>query len=69
MRPDIRVPIAGQIIKIHTRIGEKQSTKGTAELAQTDKMVVIAEVYQTHIEKVRTGQNVHITSQAFTGEL
>jgi len=65
----IRAPIAGQILKIYTRIGEKQSTKGIAELAQTDKMVAIAEVYQTDIEKVRTGQNVRITSQAFTGEL
>ncbi len=65
----IRAPIAGQILKIHTRICEKQSTKGIAELAQTDKMVAIAEVYQTDIEKVRTGQNVRITSPAFTGEL
>ena len=65
----IRAPIAGQILKIHTRIGEKQSSKGIAELAQTDKMVAIAEVYQTDIEKVRTGQNVRITSQVFTGEL
>ena len=65
----IRAPIAGQILKIHTRIGEKQSTKGIAELAQTDKMVAIAEVYQTDIEKVRTGHNVRITSPAFTGEL
>lgn len=35
-------------------------------------MVAIAEVYQTDIERVRTGQNVRIiriTSQAFTGEL
>ena len=68
-RAYIRAPIAGQILKIHTRIGEKQSTKGIAELAQTDKMIAIAEVYQTDIEKVRTGQNVRITSQAFTGEL
>ena len=65
----IRAPIAGQILKIYTRIGEKQSTKGIAELAQTDKMIAIAEVYQTDIEKVRMGQTVRITSQAFTGEL
>ena len=68
-RAYIRAPIAGQILKIYTRIGEKQSTKGIAELAQTDMMIAIAEVYQTDIEKVRTGQNVRITSQAFTGEL
>ncbi len=65
----IRAPIPGQILKIHTHIGEKQSTKGIAELAQTDKMIAIAEVYQTDIEKIRTGQDVLITSQGFTGEL
>ena len=68
-RAYVRAPIAGQILKIYTRIGEKQSTKGIAELAQTDMMIAIAEVYQTDIRKVRTGQNVRITSQAFTGEL
>jgi HlyD family secretion protein len=65
----IRAPIAGQVIKIHSRIGEKQSSKGIAELAQTDKMIAIAEVYQTEIEKIRPGQSVRITSQAFSGEL
>lgn len=65
----IRAPMAGQILKIHTRIGEKQGAKGIVELAQTDKMIAIAEVYQTDLEKIRLGQSVQMTGQGFTGEL
>jgi HlyD family secretion protein len=68
-RAYIRAPIAGQILKIHTRIGEKQTTKGIAELAQTENMIAIAEVYQTDIAKVNPGQSAIITSQGFSGEL
>ncbi|MEH2246171.1 hypothetical protein [Nostoc sp.] len=45
----MQAPIAGQIIKIHTRVGEKISTSGIANLAQTDQMMAVAEVYQTDI--------------------
>ncbi|WP_193197431.1 ABC exporter membrane fusion protein [Nostoc sp. MG11] len=65
----IKAPIAGQIIKIHTRAGEKISTAGIADLAQTDQMVAVAEVYQTDIGKVKLGQQATISSQAFVGEL
>jgi HlyD family secretion protein len=65
----IRSPIAGQILKIHTRPGEKISDSGIADLGQTSQMAVVAEVYQTDIGKVKSGQNAVITSQAFPGEL
>ncbi len=65
----IRAPIAGQILKIYTRIGEKQHTKGIAELAQTENMIAIAEVYQTDIGKVKLGQSAIVTGQGFLGEL
>ena len=68
-RAYIRSPIAGQILKIHTRVGEKQHPKGIMELAQTNTMIAIAEVYQTDIAKVQPGQSVTITSQGFSGEL
>ncbi|WGV26216.1 ABC exporter membrane fusion protein [Halotia branconii] len=66
---DIKAPITGQIIKIHTRIGEKISDAGIADLAQTDQMMAVAEVYQTDVGKVKLGQQAVITSQAFGGEL
>jgi HlyD family secretion protein len=65
----IRAPIAGQILKIHTRPGEKLTDAGVADLGQTNDMAVIAEVYQTDITKVRVGQLATITSQAFPGEV
>lgn len=65
----IKAPMAGQIIKIHTRVGEKISASGIADLAQTNQMMAIAEVYQTDIGKVKLGQQALISSQAFVGEL
>jgi HlyD family secretion protein len=65
----IRAPIAGQVLRIRTRAGEKPSDDGIVELAQTKHMIVIAEVYQTDIAKVKPGQTVTVTGQAFSGEL
>ncbi len=65
----IRAPIAGQILKIHTRSGEKIGDAGVADLAQTEQMVAIAEVYQSDIANVQVGQSATITGQAFKGEL
>ncbi|WP_009632772.1 ABC exporter membrane fusion protein [Synechocystis sp. PCC 7509] len=68
-RAYIRSPIAGQILKIHTYPGEKLSDDGIVEMGKTDKMLAIAEVYQTDISKVKVGQLAVITSQAFDGEI
>ncbi|MBW4629847.1 MAG: ABC exporter membrane fusion protein [Brasilonema octagenarum HA4186-MV1] len=65
----IKAPTAGQILKIHTRVGEKMSDSGILDLAQTNQMVAVAEVYQSDIGKVKTGQKAIVTSQAFNGEL
>jgi HlyD family secretion protein len=65
----IRAPMSGQILKIHTKAGEKISSDGIADLGQTERMVAVAEVYQTDIDKIRMGQPAVITGEAFTGEL
>jgi HlyD family secretion protein len=65
----IRAPMAGQILKIHTRPGEKVSDRGVADLAQMKQMIAIAEVYQSDIGKVKIGQSAQVRSQAFSGEL
>ena len=60
----VRVPVAGQILRINTRVGERVNTQeGIAELGQTSQMYAIAEVYETDILKVRVGQSVTITSE------
>lgn len=65
----IRAPMAGHILKIHARNGEKIADAGIADLAQTDQMMAVAEVYQTDISKIKLGQSALITAQAFSGEL
>lgn len=65
----IRAPMAGQILKIHTRSGEKLTDSGIADLGQTAQMVAVAEVYQTDIGKIQVGQAAVVTGQAFEGEV
>ena len=66
----VRTPIAGRVLKIHTYPGETVNEQnGIAELGQTEQMVVVAEVYQTDINKVRLGQSATITSDIFSEKL
>jgi HlyD family secretion protein len=68
----VRVPIAGQILRINTRVGEQVNTQeGIAELGQTKQMYVIAEVYEADIGKVKPEQTAIIASEygGFSGEL
>jgi HlyD family secretion protein len=68
-RAYIRTPSAGRILKINTRMGEKVTDKGIVDLAQTDTTIVVVEIYQTDIDRVKVGQKATIRSQAFNGEL
>jgi HlyD family secretion protein len=65
----VRAPEAGEVLYIHTRSGEVVSSDGIVEIGQTANMEAIAEVYQTDVSKVRLGQKVRVTSEAFEGEL
>lgn len=67
----IKAPISGEILKIHTKAGESINTNGIAEIGRTDQMIVIAEVPEDSIGKVRLGQQAIITSDngAFSGGL
>ncbi len=69
---EVRVPVAGQILKINTQVGEQvNTTQGIVELAQTSQMYVVAEVAEVDINKIQTGQAAVITSEykSFAGEL
>ncbi|WP_414576440.1 ABC exporter membrane fusion protein [Anabaena sp. CCY 9402-a] len=65
----VRSPINGQVLKVHTRAGEIIGNLGIADLGHTKQMYVVAEVYETDIQKVQLGQSAIITSNAFAGEL
>ncbi|EKV00132.1 ABC exporter membrane fusion protein, DevB family [Leptolyngbya sp. PCC 7375] len=60
----VRVPRAGQVLKINTRPGEIITNQGILELGQTQQMYAIAEVYETDISRVHLGQKATITSDA-----
>lgn len=60
----VRVPVAGQILRINTQVGERVNVEeGIAELGRTKQMYVMAEVYETDIGKVRIGQSATIFSE------
>jgi HlyD family secretion protein len=65
----ITSPIDGKLLRIHARNGEVIATSGFAEIGNTSKMQVLAEVYQTDIQNVRVGQKAIITSTTFPGKL
>ena len=65
----IKSPIDGTVLKVHARTGEVIATSGFAEIGNISQMYVVAEVYQTDIQKVRKGQKVTITSPAIVGKL
>jgi HlyD family secretion protein len=69
---EVRVPIAGQILKINTRIGEQVNTSlGIVELAQTEQMYALVEIPEVDVSKIKEGQPAIITSEynSFTGEI
>lgn len=69
---EVRVPVDGQILKINTRVGEQVNiSQGIVELAQTNKMYVMAEIAEIDINKIHPGQSAVITSEykSFAGEL
>jgi HlyD family secretion protein len=68
-------PSEGQIIKIIAYPGEVVDAEGLVEFAQTSKMMVVAEVHESDIDKVQLGQIATIKSetgafdQEITGEV
>jgi HlyD family secretion protein len=52
----IRSPIDGEILKIHTRPGERIGSDGVLDLGDTQQMDVVAEVYESDILKVELDQ-------------
>lgn len=61
----IKAPINGQILKINARPGEMvKQDDGVLQMGQTDRMMVVAEVYESDIGKVKIGQKAIVTSES-----
>lgn len=68
----VKSPIDGQVLRINAFPGEMVSQdEGVVELGQTDRMVAIAEIYESDISQISLGQQATIVSEggAFEDEL
>jgi HlyD family secretion protein len=68
---ELRAPLAGTVLKIHSRPGERPATDGVLELGAGDQMEAVAEVYESDINRVKLGQVVSLVSEngGFSGSL
>jgi len=65
----VRAPATGRVLRIYSLPGEEVSSKGILELAKTDRMYVVAEVYETDIGRVRVGQKAVISGELLPEKL
>jgi HlyD family secretion protein len=65
----VKSPQNGMVLDINTRPGELIGNSGIVEIGQTDPMYAVAEVYQSDISRVRSGQRVRLTSDSFPDQL
>jgi HlyD family secretion protein len=68
-RASVRAPIAGRVLEVHAREGERVTDQGILELGATDRMFAIAEVYEDDVARVRVGQRARVTSPALPAPL
>jgi HlyD family secretion protein len=68
---ELRAPLAGTVLKIHSRVGERPGNDGVLELGAGDQMEAVAEVYESDINRVKLGQTVTLVSEngGFSGSL
>ncbi len=57
----IEAPSNGRILRLHVREGELVGGRPILEMANTDKMIVVTEVVDTDVHRVRVGQKATIT--------
>lgn len=56
----IVAPIAGTVLKVHAREGERVPEDGLLELADLSTLDVVAEVYETDLPRVRLGAEAEV---------
>jgi HlyD family secretion protein len=68
---ELLAPLDGTVLRIHARPGERPGEKGILELADSDRMEALLEVYESDINRVRIGQRARISSEngGFEGSL
>lgn len=57
----IYAPVDGRVLKINAHEGEEVGLSGLLDIARTSSMFVVAEVYETDIDRVRVGQHATVS--------
>jgi HlyD family secretion protein len=57
---ELRAPISGRILKIHSRPGEMASSAGVLEMADLNQLDAVVEVFEGDIPRVRDGMSALI---------
>ena len=65
----VKAPSAGRVLEIHAREGEEVGPQGILELARTDQLYVVAEVYETDITRIKVGQQATIRGDILATEV
>jgi HlyD family secretion protein len=65
----VRAPAKAHVLRILAHAGEAVGPQGIAEMADTSRMAVFAEVYEADIARVHLGQKASITSPLLPGPL
>lgn len=65
---ELHSPADGVVLHVHAKPGEEVGQQGVLELAKTAEMCVIAEVYETDIRRVKTGQSAEVQSELLPGK-
>ncbi|HBE32846.1 MAG TPA: HlyD family secretion protein, partial [Cyanobacteria bacterium UBA11368] len=68
-KASVRSPQDGTVLEIHARPGELVSNDGIIDIGETQQMYAIAEIYQSDINNIHTGQSVRISSDSLPEEL
>ena len=68
---ELRSPIDGTVLKLHTREGERPDTDGVLEVGASQFMEALIEVYESDINRIAIGERVTLMSEngGFEGEL
>ena len=61
---EVRAPIKARVLKIQGRVGAPAGRGDLFKLGDTAGMIVVAEVYEADVMRVKPGQKVSITSAA-----
>jgi len=64
---EVRAPVSGTVLKVLARKGEATVAAPVLLLADTRKIVAVAEVYETDAQRVRVGQEAKVESPALGG--